>query len=124
MLMTPVIRRSAFNVSPAAMDAAVQRFLQSTAATANNDSISQEGSTVTIQLDAPGLTREQLTIELEDQTVRLASVADAPRSLQRAWKLPAAIDAAQSTASLENGVLTLNLATHQPTPAVHKLVIT
>ena len=53
----------------------------------------------------------------------VSSVADAPRSLQRAWKLPAAIDAAQSTANLVNGVLTLNLATHQPTPAVHKLVI-
>lgn len=84
---------------------------------------SARDGTVTIQLDAPGLTREQLTIELEDQTVSLASVADAPRSLQRAWKLPAAIDAAQSTASLVNGVLTLSLATHQPTPAVHKLVI-
>ncbi|MFC3217270.1 Hsp20/alpha crystallin family protein [Comamonas sp. JC664] len=38
--------------------------------------------------------------------MRLTSIEGAPRSIQRAWKLPASIDAAASKASLENGVLT------------------
>ena len=57
------------------------------------------------------------------KTVRLNSVEGAPRSVQRAWKLPAAIDLANSKAALENGVLTLTLATHQPEPQVQTLVI-
>ena len=123
MIMSPLLHRSAYTVSPAAMDAALQRFLQTTTATPNTDNISQDGNVFTIQLDVPGLTRDQLTIELQDKTVRLASVEGAPRSVQRAWKLPAALDLAQSKAALENGVLTLTLATHQPEPVVQTLAI-
>jgi HSP20 family protein len=123
MIMTP-LHRSAFTVSPAAMDAALQRFLHyTTAAPAAQEQVSQDGNTFTIALDVPGLTREQLTIALQDKTVRLNSVEGAPRSVQRAWKLPANIDLAQSKATLENGVLTLTLATHQPEPQVQTLAI-
>ncbi|MEG1202676.1 MAG: Hsp20/alpha crystallin family protein, partial [Comamonas sp.] len=83
----------------------------------------QDGNTFIIALDVPGLTREQLTIALQDKTVRLNSVEGAPRSVQRAWKLPASIDLAQSKATLENGVLTLTLATQQPEPQVQTLAI-
>lgn len=123
MIMTP-LHRSAFTVSPAAMDAALQRFLQSTtAAPAAQEQVLQDGNTFIIALDVPGLTREQLTIALQDKTVRLNSVEGAPRSVQRAWKLPASIDLAQSKATLENGVLTLTLATQQPEPQVQTLAI-
>ena len=123
MIVTP-LHRSAFAVSPAAMDAALQRFLQSTtAAPAAQEQVSQDGNTFTIALDVPGLARDQLTIALQDKTVRLGSVEGAPRRVQRAWKLPAAIDATQSKAALENGVLTLTLVTHQPEPQVQTLVI-
>ncbi len=114
MIMTPLLRRSAYAVSPNAMDAALQRFLQSTAAAPSNETVKQDGDTFTIALDVPGLTREQLTISLQDKTVRIASVEGAPRSVQRAWKLPASIDQTQSKAALENGVLTLTLTTQQP----------
>ena len=124
MIMTPLLHRSAYAVSPAAMDAALQRFLQTTTATSPaNENVSQDGSVFTIQLDVPGLSREQLHLELQDKTVRLSSVEGAPRSVQRAWKLPAAIDLANSKAALENGVLTLTLATHQPEPQVQTLAI-
>ncbi len=123
MMMTPLLHRSAFAVSPAAMDAALQRFLQNTTASTANETVRQEGAVFTIELDVPGLAREQLTIALQDNSVRLHSVEGAPRQVQRAWKLPAVIDLAQSTAVLQNGVLTLTLATHQPEPAVQTLAI-
>ena len=124
MIMTPLLHRSAYAVSPAAMDAALQRFLQTTTAAAPAlENIHQDGQVFTIQLDVPGLSREQLQLELQDKTVRLNSVEGAPRSVQRAWKLPAAIDATHSKAALENGVLTLTLATHQPEPTVQTLSI-
>lgn len=125
MIMTP-LHRSAFTVSPAAMDAALQRFLHAThsaTAPAAAEQVQQDGNTITIALDVPGLAREQLNIALQDKTVRVNSAEGAPRSVQRAWKLPAAIDAAQSQAALENGVLTLRLVMHQPEPQVHTLAI-
>ncbi|MGE8448447.1 MAG: Hsp20/alpha crystallin family protein [Comamonas sp.] len=112
MIMTPLMHRSAYAVSPSAMDAALQRFLQAT--TNAQDRVQQDGQVFSISVDVPGLSRDQLRIELQDKTVRLASIEGAPRSVQRAWKLPASIDAAASKASLENGVLTLVLSTNQP----------
>ncbi|WP_395024180.1 Hsp20/alpha crystallin family protein [Comamonas odontotermitis] len=123
MIMSPLLHRSAFAVSPVAMDAALQRFLQTTTSTSANEKVNQDANVFTIQLDVPGLSREQLTIALQDKTVRLSSVEGAPRSVQRAWKLPAVIDATLSKATLENGVLTLILATHQPEPTVQTLSI-
>lgn len=116
MIMTPLMHRSAYAVSPSAMDAALQRFLQATTTTTTaQDSVQQDGQVFSISVDVPGLSREQLHIELQDKTVRLSSIEGAPRSVQRAWKLPSSIDAAASKASLENGVLTLVLSTSQPT---------
>ncbi len=112
MIMTPLMHRSAYAVSPSAMDAALQRFLQAT--TNAQDRVQQDGQVFSISVDVPGLSRDQLRIELQDKTVRLSSIEGAPRTVQRAWKLPASIDAAASKASLENGVLTLVLSTNQP----------
>lgn len=123
MIMTPLLHRTAYAVSPAAMDAALQRFLQTTTAASAQENVRQEGNVFTIELDVPGLSREQLVLELQDKTVRLNSVEGAPRSVQRAWKLPVSIDQANSKAALVNGVLTLTLATHQPEPQVQTLAI-
>ncbi len=112
MIMTPLMHRSAYAVSPSAMDAALQRFLQAT--NTAQDTVQQDGPVFSISVDVPGLSREQLRIELQDKTVRLSSIEGAPRSIQRAWKLPSTIDATASKASLENGVLTLVLSTTQP----------
>jgi HSP20 family protein len=64
----------------------------------------------TLALDLPGLTKEQLSIQIEDDVVRIASLEDAPRAVHLGYRLPADIDAAASSAKLENGVLTLTLA--------------
>lgn len=124
MLFTPVIRRAAFQ-SPRAADLSLQRFLQSTLAAPQQPGtqVSQDDKTVTLQLDVPGLSREQLSITIEGHQVRLASVEGAPRQVQRAWELADEIDAAGSSAKLENGVLTLVLAKVVPVSRAQQLTI-
>lgn len=120
MIFAPVIRRAAYAQAPRSADLALQRFLMGALA-APHASASSAGCTVTqdekattLQLDVPGLTREQLQITIEGNVVRLQNVDGAPRKVQRTWELAADIDATNSTAKLENGVLTLTLARVEP----------
>jgi HSP20 family molecular chaperone IbpA len=112
-----MIGRTAFPPRPA--DASLQRFLQSALnarpATRRADyTVVQNEASTTLQLDLPGLSREQLDITIEGNVVRLQNVEGAARQVRRAWELPEDIDAAASTAKLENGVLTLTLAKAAP----------
>ena len=115
MIFAPVMRRAAYAQAPRSADLALQRFLMGTLATPTPTtsagcSVTQGDKTTTLQLDVPGLAREQLSISIEGNVVRLSSVEGAPRQVQRAWELATDIDAANSSAKLENGVLTLTLA--------------
>ena len=115
MIFAPVMRRAAYAQAPRSADLALQRFLMGTLATPTPTtsagcSVTQGDKTTTLQLDVPGLAREQLSISIEGNVVRLSSVEGAPRQVQRAWELATDIDAANSAARLENGVLTLTLA--------------
>lgn len=119
MIFAPVIRRAAYAQAPRSADLALQRFLmgtlaQPTAARSAGCAVTQDEKATTLQLDVPGLSREQLQISIDGNVVRLQSVEGAPRQVQRAWELAAEIDAANSTAKLENGVLTLTLAKVEP----------
>lgn len=76
-----------------------------------------------LQLDVPGLAKEQLDIGIEADVVRISSKADAPRTVKAAWRFPLEIDAGASTAKLENGVLTLTLAKKIPESKVTQLAI-
>lgn len=119
MIFAPVIRRAAYAQVPRSADLALQRFLmgtlaQPTAARSAGCAVTQDEKATTLQLDVPGLSREQLQISIDGNVVRLQSVEGAPRQVQRAWELAAEIDAAHSTAKLENGVLTLTLAKVEP----------
>lgn len=119
MIFAPVIRRAAYAQAPRSADLALQRFLmgtlaQPTAARSAGCAVTQDEKATTLQLDVPGLSREQLQISIDGSVVRLQSVEGAPRQVQRAWELAAEIDAANSTAKLENGVLTLTLAKVEP----------
>ena len=110
MFFTPVIRRAAYTHAPRSADLALQRFLMGTLG-------------ATLQLDVPGLSREQLNITIEGNVVKVQSVEGAPRSVQRAWELAQDIDTAASTAKLENGVLTLTLARVEPASKATSLTI-
>lgn len=115
----PVLRRSSH-------DQALQRFLQSTltsplsrlseasASMSAAFTATQDEQSTTLQLDVPGLSREQLQLRLEGAQVHLTSVEGAPRKVQRSWELGHEIDVAASSAKLENGVLTLRLAKLAP----------
>ena len=76
-----------------------------------------------LQLDVPGLSRDQLDIGIEGDVVRITSKADAPRTVKAAWRFPLEIDTTASAAKLENGVLTLTLAKQVPVSKVTPLAI-
>lgn len=124
MIFAPVVRRTAFH-TPRNADQALQRFLHTAMAApaSAGTQVTQDDKTVTLQLDVPGLTREQLSITIEGNQVRLASVEGAPRQVQRGWELAEEIDAAASSAQLENGVLTLVLAKVVPVNRATQLAI-
>ncbi len=127
MIFAPVARRSAFH-TPRSADLALQRFLLGSFANvapagSAGVTVTQDEKTTTLQLDVPGLSREQLSIQIEGNQVRLQSVEGAPRQVQRAWELADEIDASASSARLENGVLTLVLAKVVPQSRATQLAI-
>ena len=72
MIFAPVIRRAAYANAPRSADLALQRFLMGALETPARASTSTAGCTVTqndkattLQLDVPGLAREQLQISIE-----------------------------------------------------------
>ncbi len=131
MIFAPVIRRAAYTHAPRSADEALQRFLTGTlaqptvarATSAAGCTITQDEKTTTLQLDVPGLAREQLQLTIEGNIVRLQSVEGAPRQVQRAWELADEVDAGASHAKLEHGVLTLTLARLEPASKATALAI-
>ena len=128
MLFAPVTRRPA--ASQHSIDQAFERFFQGTvsASTAAQTSarppaFTHQDNSFTLQLDVPGLAREQLSVRIEAAVVRIESLADAPRALKLAYELPQDIDAAASSATLEHGVLTLVLAKQVPQSQATSLTI-
>ncbi|WP_313073808.1 Hsp20/alpha crystallin family protein [Melaminivora sp.] len=109
MIFAPVIRRAAV-ATPHAADLALQRFLQSTVSAQAGVRLEQDDKTITLNLDVPGLAREQLAITIEGARVSVASIEGAPRRVRRSWEFAQEIDAAASSARLEHGVLSLSLA--------------
>ncbi|MDD0840818.1 Hsp20/alpha crystallin family protein [Curvibacter sp. HBC61] len=129
MIFAPVIRHSAYLPGLRVTDRHLERFLgqalQKAPARAAEipARFEQDEQHCTLQLDVPGLSREQLQIELTHNTVRISSVADAPRQYQAAYELPQDIEASQSRARLENGVLSITLAKKAPLDPVTRLTI-
>ena len=127
MIFTPLMPRRATR-APRPSDVALQRFLLGTlagpaAARPADYTVTQDDKATTLQLDVPGLAREQLQITLEGKRVVLKSIEGAPRHVHRAWELQDDIDTATSTARLENGVLTLTLAKQPPAAKAVEIVV-
>lgn len=124
MLFTPVIRRSAFVPSLRSLDRFFDEAVQTPSTRSSSAArIEQDEKAYTLSFDVPGVTREQLSIGIEGNVVRLESLPEAARQYKAAYELPQDIDAATSVAKLENGVLTLKLAKVQPESRVTKLAI-
>ncbi len=96
--------------------------LQSEAAQ-KNYRITQDEHAYSLQFDVPGIAKEQLSIGIEGNVVRIESQPDAPRSYKAAYELPQDIDVSASDARLEHGVLTLKLAKKAPVSNVSNLAI-
>lgn len=111
-LATPIIRHV---TRP---DASLQRFMQAATSAAqqlNGDfQVSQSDEATVLNIDVPGLSREQLQLRIEDNMVHLHSIEGAPRQVRRSWELPHEIDVPASSAKLDLGVLTLTLQRRKP----------
>ena len=122
MFFTPVapavLRRSVY--SPA-----LERFLGDLQLTARQSgcTVTPDDKTVTMSFDLPGIAKEQLSIGIEGNIVRIESLEGAPRRYKAAYELPQDIDVAGSDARLENGVLTLKLVKQVPASKVTPLAI-
>lgn len=88
-----------------------------------NVRVDSDDTSVTLSLDVPGLAKDQLTIAIEADVVRIESKADAPRSFKAAYQLASDIDTASSDAKLEHGVLTLKLGKLVPVSRQTELAI-
>ena len=108
----PATRRSVYGPALRSLD----RFLDDafTAARTAGAQFTEDDKNWTLTLDVPGVSREQLSIAIEGQGVKIETVEGAPRQYRKAYELPLNVNAAASTAKLENGVLTLTLAKPAP----------
>ena len=115
MLFAPALRTRAY-VPARSFDRSFERFLNDSffGGAATGLKVEQNDEAWTVFLDMPGVSREQLTIDVDGAVVRVATVQDAPRHYKAAYELPAEIDAEATSAKLENGVLTLTLAKKKP----------
>ncbi len=124
MFYTPtLVRRAAYNH---ALNNAFSHALNNAALGVTgqpSSDLAQDDTSYTFSFDVPGIAKEQLTIGIEGNVVRLETVADAKRQYKAAYELPQDIDVSASEAKLENGVLTLKLAKLVPVNKVTQLPI-
>ena len=71
--------------------------------------VEQDETATTLRFDVPGVSREQLSIGIEGNVVRIQSLPDAARQYKMAYQLAQEIAVESSSARLENGVLTVRL---------------
>ena len=126
MFFTPVIRRTRYNPDFHAVNRMFNEALAAAPAGISQSTsygIEQDDKAYTLSFDVPGIAKEQLTIGIEGNVVRLESKPEAARKYKAAYELPEDIDVSASEAKLENGVLTLKLTKVQPESKVTQLAI-
>lgn len=118
---SPAARRSAYGPALRSLD----RFLDDAVSVARNigTQYQEEDKQWVLSIDVPGVSREQLAIAIEGQSVRVNTVEGAPRQYKKAYEFAQEIDTAASSAKLENGVLTLTLAKLVPESKATTLTI-
>lgn len=127
MFFAPVIRQASYRPALRSLDRSFERFFNDLAdvrpLAARNVDLAQDEQSWTLSLDLPGVAKEQLKIGIEGAVVRVETTEEAARKFKASYELPLEIDAAGSSATLENGVLTLKLAKQQPVSKVTPLAI-
>lgn len=127
MFFAPVIRHTSYRPALRSLDRSFERFFNDIAYVRQSGtpgySLSQDEQSWTLSVDLPGVAKDQLNIGIEGAVVRIESTEAAARKVKAAYELPQDIDAAASSAALENGVLTLKLAKKLPVSNVTTLTI-
>jgi HSP20 family molecular chaperone IbpA len=123
MFYAPALRSHAF--APArSFDRGFERFLNDSFFGAFGGlNVEQNDEAWTLSLDMPGVTREQLSIDVDGAVVRVQTAKEAARQYQAAYELPAEIDAEATSAKLENGVLTLTLGKKKPVVTARQIEV-
>jgi HSP20 family molecular chaperone IbpA len=123
MFFAPALRTRAF-VPARSFDRSFERFLADAfVSPATGVKVEQNEAAWTITLDVPGVSREQLAIDVDGAVVRVQTVKDAPRQYKAAYELPAEIDAEATSAKLENGVLALTLGKKKPVVTARQIEV-
>ncbi len=117
-------RVDSFSPSFRVADQSVQRFLRDAYTNADkNYEFAQDDTSWTLSLDVPGLSREDISVDIEVDVVRIKSKDEAKRKVRASYRLPQEIDASASEARVENGVLTIKLAKKAPVNNVTQLTV-
>ncbi len=125
MFFAPVVRTRATSPAFRSFDRSFERFVNDTFFNnvAPGFNVEQDDKAWTVTLDLPGVAKEDLAVNIEGSIVRIETRAQAKRQFKAAYELPQDIDAAASTAKLENGVLTLGLAKQVPVSNARQIEI-
>jgi HSP20 family protein len=124
MFFAPALRTRAYVPAARSFDRSFERFLNDSFSTPFNGlKVEQNDEAWTVSLDLPGVTREQLTIDVDGAVVRVQTVKEAARQYKAAYELPAEIDAEATSARLENGVLTLTLGKKKPVVTARQIEV-
>lgn len=134
MFFAPVIRNRVFSPNLRSFDRDFERFVDevfyrpaaaATATTATTAArrceVTQGDEAFTLTLDVPGIGKEDLSIGVEGQVLRIETRPEAARQAKYAWELPQDVDVAASSAKLQDGVLTLTLARVKPAARVTQI---
>ena len=124
MFFAPALRARAY--APArSFDRSFERFLADSFFTPASTGVKVEHNddAWTLRMDLPGVSREQLSIDVDGAVVRVQTAKEAARQYRAAYELPAEIDAEATTARLENGVLTLTLARKKPVVTARQIEV-
>ena len=94
----------------------LERFLQEVARPqhAPPTQFEQDEHQYRLSMDMPGVSKEHLVVQIEEQMVQINTTSDANRVYKAQFELPMPVDAATSSAKLENGILNLVLVKKLP----------
>src|SRR6476619_3785921 len=113
MFFAPVVRTRAATPAFRSFDRGFERFVNDAffgpGGSAAGLQLTQDDKAWTVTLDLPGVSRDDLSIQVEGPVVRIETKPEARRQYKAAYELPQDIDVEGTTAKLENGVLTLSL---------------
>lgn len=119
MFFAPALRNGSLAATrPGALDDGFDRFIKDAFGMGRGfQDIQEDDKSWTVTLDVPGVTRDQLNVQIESSTVRVETTPEAKRRYQAMYELPREVDPDACEAKLQDGVLTLRLAKAQSATA-------